>query len=161
MQGVADAVAVRAPSLYKRFPHKEALLGAVALRALTELRSRLVAAARRAEGAQALVAMAHAYRAFARRSPGLYGLLFATRAEGPDLLPARAQTVAPLLAALEPFCAPAQRLSAARLLTAYLHGFVSMELGGLFRMGGEVPQAFEFGVRTLVGALSGGPQQAG
>ncbi|HZO12263.1 MAG TPA: TetR/AcrR family transcriptional regulator [Polyangiaceae bacterium] len=148
MQAVADAVGVRAPSLYKRFPHKDALLDAVARQAIAELRAKLQAASR-----DGLVKMAHVYRAFAKRWPGLYALLFTARDEAPDLVTARAQAVAPVLAVLATVVDAPDRLHAARLLTAYIHGFVSMELAGAFRLGGDVQAAFDFGIETLVRAL--------
>ena len=153
MQAVADAVGVRAPSLYKRFPHKDALLDAVARNAIAELRVKLVAVERAHDGQAALVKMAHAYRAFAKRWPGLYALLFTPREEAPDLVPARAEAVAPVLAVLATIVAAPDRLHAARLLTAYIHGFASMELAGAFRLGGDVQAAFDFGIETLVRAL--------
>ena len=162
MQSVADAVGVRAPSLYKRFPHKDALLDAVARHAIAELRTKLVTASSR-EGDAALVKMAHAYRAFAKRWPGLYALLFTPREEAPDLVSARAEAVLPVLAVLTRFVDAPDRLHAARLLTAYIHGFVSMELAGAFRLGGDVQAAFDFGIDTLVLALvsRSGPRGSG
>ena len=39
-------------------------------------------------------------------------------------------------------------------MTAWLNGFVGMELSGAFRLGGEVDRAFEFGIASLTGALT-------
>jgi AcrR family transcriptional regulator len=154
MLAVAEAVGVRAPSLYKRFPDRDALLDAVAALALDELRARL---------SGGLAGMARAYRAWARRHPGLYALLYTRRAEGPELVARRAETVAPVLEALAPHVAPEERLPAARLLTAYLHGHVSMELLGAFRLGGDVDAAFEYGLARLTAALGApsGPRRGG
>jgi hypothetical protein len=41
------------------------------------------------------------------------------------------------------------------MLTAFLHGFVSMENAGAFKLGGNVGQAFAFGLETLVASLGG------
>jgi hypothetical protein len=51
-------------------------------------------------------------------------------------------------------------LEAARLVTAFAHGFVSMEITGAFRLGGDVDEAYRYGVGVLVDGLvdrAGGP----
>jgi AcrR family transcriptional regulator len=153
MQAVAAAVGVRPPSLYKRFAHREALLDAVVADGLAELRTRLADVADDRRPRLGLSRMAVAYRAFARRSPGLYALMYAARAESPALLELRRAAVEPLMAALAEILPADDRLPAARLLTAYLHGFVSMEIGGGFRLGGEVQRAFIFGLDRILRAL--------
>ena len=46
-------------------------------------------------------------------------------------------------------------------MTAFAHGFVSMELTGAFRLGGDVDAAYRYGVDVLVDALAaGGPAHA-
>ena len=45
------------------------------------------------------------------------------------------------------------RSTAARTVTAWAHGFVTMELAGAFRLGGDVDRAFAYGVDHLAGAL--------
>lgn len=155
MQAVADAVGVRAPSLYKRFPDRDALLDATAEHSAAELRD-LIAAADEAPSAKAaLTEMARAYRAFARKKPQSYGLLFADRsaAAGPTVA-VRAAAVAPVLARLAPLVGDKKVLHAARLLTAWLHGFVSMELAGAFKLGGDLDEAFEYGLKTLLDAVA-------
>ena len=44
-------------------------------------------------------------------------------------------------------------LEAARLLTAFAHGFVSMELAGAFRLGGDVDEAYRFAIDSIVAGL--------
>lgn len=45
-------------------------------------------------------------------------------------------------------------LSAARLLTAWAVGFVQMELAGAFQLGGELDEAFEYGLRGVERAIT-------
>lgn len=154
MQAVAAAVEVKAPSLYKRFPSRDALLDAVALEVLAELGARMTRAARDREGVVALEAMARAYREFAKRSPHLYRLIFTKRVEAEALDRARAESVKPALTALAKLVDANDVLPAARTLTAFLHGFVTMEIDGAFHLQGDVARAFEYGVEKLLRALS-------
>jgi hypothetical protein len=47
----------------------------------------------------------------------------------------------------------AQALEAARLIVAWAHGFISMELAGAFRLGGDVDQAWDFGLDSILAAV--------
>jgi hypothetical protein len=49
---------------------------------------------------------------------------------------------------------PEHSLEAARTIVAWAHGFVSMELAGAFRLGGDVDRAYAFGVERLAAALT-------
>jgi AcrR family transcriptional regulator len=151
MQAVAEQVGVRAPSLYKRFPDREALLNAVGEDAAGELAALIAEADKTFSPQAALTAMAHAYRQFALRSPRSYALLFAPNSA--LSVEARAAAVAPLMRRLDLLVGQRQTLSAARLVTAWLHGFVSMELAGAFRLGGHIDEAFDYGLTTLLSAL--------
>jgi hypothetical protein len=44
-------------------------------------------------------------------------------------------------------------LETARLLTAFVHGFASMELAGAFRLGGDVDAAYRFGIDTIIAGV--------
>ena len=65
-----------------------------------------------------------------------------------------APLIGSLLAAVRR-AAPGDPLPAARTLTAWLYGFCTMEQAGAFQLGGDLDQAFEFGLVTLIQALSG------
>ena len=154
MQAVADAVGVRAPSLYNRFAHRSALLGAVARQLFAELGARLETAAARPGPDSALRAMADSYRAFARAHPHLYALMFSSelpRDAAHD--EARRAAAQPILTRLQDWVGPARALPTARVLTAFVHGFVSMELAGAFRLGGNVDEAFAHGLELLLSAI--------
>ncbi len=154
MAAVAEAVGVRAPSLYKRFASKPDLLRAVTRAALGELAARMEQAARPDDARGSLERMAEDYRAFARANPRVYELIF-TPAEGEDL-EARKASVVPLFAVLGAAIGQERALPAARLLVAYLHGYVTMELQGLFQLGGNIDEGFSFGLMTILDGLLGG-----
>ncbi|MCT2086813.1 WHG domain-containing protein [Microbacterium enclense] len=144
MQAVAVAVGVKAPSLYKRVRDREALLGLVGEAAARDLTSRL----EDAEGG--LDALLLAFRGFARERPEAFRLLFTTIVD-PEAL---AATSAPVLRATEAAVGPAHALDAARLLTAWATGFATMELAGAFRLGGDLDEAYLYGMRHLVASLA-------
>jgi len=155
MQAVADAVGVRAPSLYKRFADRAALLGAVQRQVFAELGERLEVAAARPGPDYALAAVADAYRAFARAHPHLYALMYSPdvpRDEAGDA--ARRAAAQPILSRLRDRVGLARALPTARVLTAFVHGFVSMELAGAFRLGGDVDEAFAHGLQLLLSSIA-------
>ena len=152
MQAVGAAVGVRAPSLYKRIADRAALLRAIETEALADLAARLQMLA----GPPARLAarrMAEAYRAFARESPKTYAMLFAPEGWDEAGDAARARAVAPVLAVTAALAGQADALAAARLLTAFLHGWVSMELAGAFRLGGDVEAAFAYALEATIDGI--------
>jgi AcrR family transcriptional regulator len=149
MQAVAAEVGVRAPSLYKRFADRAAILRAVETEAIGELAARLRATSG-ATPAEAVRGMAAAYRAFAHAAPSVYGLIFAPVEWDDAAIRLRAEAAAPLLAVAGELAGDAAALPAARLLTAFMHGWVSMELAGAFRLGGDIEAAFGFALDALI-----------
>src|SRR5262249_53509723 len=122
--------------------------------AVTELAARLDAAAMTGQPKADLRAMARAYRAFAREQPRAAALLFAPVPEEWRIEPELNQRVSgTLVRRVADLGDPEYALPAARLLVAWLHGFVSMELAGAFRLGGDVDAAFEFGIDRITSAL--------
>jgi AcrR family transcriptional regulator len=155
MQAVADEVGVRAPSLYKRFADRGALLAAVQRGVFTDVERRLEGAAALHTSAKlALGSMATSYRAFARAHPHLYELMF-SRDVPHDAAGDEARRIAarPIVARLTDWVGAERALPAARVVTAFVHGFVSMELQGAFRLGGNVDEAFRLGLELLVPPL--------
>lgn len=143
MQAVAARVGVRAPSLYKKVRDRDELLRLVAAHAAEDAGARLAAT----EGT--LAGLAEAYRAFGHDRPEAFRLLLTAR---PD--PGTPQRVAePVLRAAEDLVGPDQALEAARFVTAWVTGFVSMELAGAFRLGGDLEDAWRYGLAKLTAAL--------
>jgi AcrR family transcriptional regulator len=156
MQAVAARVGVRAPSLYKRVPSRAALIAAIGEAALDDLARSITPPSKDRDAAAGLRGVALAYRAFAHANPRAYELLFMNLS--PESRPpsaSNALAAAPLLGLAERMVGPERTLEAARLMTAFAHGFVSMELAGQFRFGGDVDAAYRYGVDILVDALAG------
>jgi len=151
MQAVADAVGIRAPSLYKRFADRAALLHAVEYESFVSLRHTLERAAKAGNPARDIVEMSRAYRRFAKNHPRLYEMLFSRTAERDTLADrARADASIPLLERVVKLVGEERALPSARVLTAFVHGFVSMENAGAFRLGDGLDDAFALGVSTLL-----------
>jgi AcrR family transcriptional regulator len=155
MQAVADRVGVRAPSLYKRVGSRDELVGHIAEATVRDLGERLQAVVAGTDPRADLVELARAFRSFARQRPAGYHLVFAP---GPDVsrpaLESLARASAPVLQVAGELVGAEHALEAARTVTAWASGFVSMELAGAFNLGGSVDRAFEFGIACLADALA-------
>lgn len=149
MHAVAKAVGIKAPSLYKHHADRETLLDAVTTLALDRL-ERLLTSCHGGTPRKDLLAMAHTVRAFSRESPHLYALLFSRPARDDAGVAQRRQAIAPLFERLAKLVPAADLLPTARLLTAYLHGFITMEIGGMFQLGGNLDRSFEQGLRKIL-----------
>lgn len=150
MQRVAGAVGVRSPSLYKRVHGRRDLIRLIANDVARELAVTLDAAAAGNDAGARLGALANAFRRYALVHPGAYGLLFARLPEDARVDPElNARASAALLRTAGELAGPAHALEAARTVVAWAHGFVSMELAGAFRLGGDVDRAFSYGVERL------------
>jgi AcrR family transcriptional regulator len=153
MQAVALAVGVRAPSLYKRVRDRADLLRLILEDATDELTAALDAAASSGDPGADLRAMAAAYRRFAHVNPAVYALMY-----GPPGLPGATgrsvRSSAALLRVIAELAGPRDALQAARTIVAWANGFIAMELAGAFLLGGDVEQAWDFGLDRLVAAIA-------
>lgn len=151
MQAVARRVGVRAPSLYKRVESRDDLIRLVAEASLTELADRLNSAP---SGQQ----LADRFRAFGHEHPAAFQLIMAPGAGVPVARPEFGAAASAAILRLAGTRAGQQHaLEAARTLTAWAAGFVSMELNGGFQLGGDVESAWDFGVATILQAMTLGP----
>ena len=155
MQAVATAVGVRAPSLYKRFADRSALLGELERTVFGELQQVLERVSPTRSAQRDVAAMGRAYRRFAKAHAHAYALLFLPSSlPDAEAVAVRARATRPVLARLAAWLCSDKALDAARVLTAFVHGFVSMEITGAFRLGpGNLDDAFELGVETLLRGL--------
>lgn len=155
MQRVAAAVGVRAPSLYKRVRGRADLIRLIANDVVRELADTMDAAATSGDPPADLRGLANAFRAFAQAHPRAYSLMFGQLPEDeradPEL---NARASAALLRTASALAGPDQALEAARTVVAWANGFVSMELSGAFRLGGDVDRAFAYGIDRLTRSIS-------
>jgi AcrR family transcriptional regulator len=147
MQAVAERVGVRAPSLYKRVESRSRLIQLVAEATLGEL-------AVRVEPEASILALANSLRTFSKERPAAFQLVMTPPPGAPV---ARAEFGARasdrLLQLTRDLVGERHALEAARTITAWAAGFISMELNGGFNLGGDVEDAWAFGATRIVAAL--------
>ena len=145
MQAVAQATGVRAPSLYKHVADRDALVSFVADAAAVSLATRLAAE-------DTLDGLARGLRTWATAHPHAFLLVFSGQGS-PEVAAAAGASVLSISRGL---VGSADALAAARLVTAWATGFISMELAGAFQLGGDVEVAFDYALAHLTSALSAG-----
>jgi AcrR family transcriptional regulator len=154
MRSVADAVGVKGPSLYKRVPDRAALLRAVSDSVIDDL-GRAMSHANESDDPRAdLRTAAVAYRAFVLRNPNGYRLLFTDLGDSNPDASALAALGEPVVNAMTRLAGPSAALEGARTFVAWAHGFVSMELAGAFRLGGDLEAAYAFGIEAILDGVS-------
>ena len=152
---LAKHLGVQTPSLYNHVAGQEGLRRELALLGLRELLARLSRAAVGKSAGDAILALAHAYRAFAREHPGLYTASLRAPDPGDDELNATSTEILAILEAvldaygLEDDAA----LHAIRGLRSLLHGFVSLELIGGFGLPLDLDVSFGRLVRVFIDGL--------
>ena len=155
MQAVAGRVGVRAPSLYKHVADRNALIRAVTDAVTDDLSTALRPPRRPRDPGDELRLIARRFRTFVRANPSGYTLLFARLA--PGLLPddsVLAALGAPVVAATARLVGEEHALDAGRTFVAWAHGFVSLELAGGFRMGGDIDAAYANGIELILAGIS-------
>ncbi len=152
---VAARLGIRIPSLYNHVDGLAGLRREVALLGLHELTEVVEAAAVGRAGEAAIIAIAHAYRDFARRYPGRYAATLEAPEPGDEALSAAAQKL--LLLLLQVFEAyhlsETDAVHVVRSLRSALHGFVTLERLGGFKMAVDLDESFERLIRLFLAGL--------
>ena len=143
MHAVARGVGVRSPSLYKHVADRDALVRLVADAVVAEIAAHLAPAS-------TLHELAHTMRRWARANPSAFALAFSGHASQGAL----AAASEPVLRVCHELGGGTDALAAARLVTAWCNGFLTMELAGVFQLGGDVDASFDFAIDGLARALA-------
>jgi AcrR family transcriptional regulator len=156
LAALAARLGVRQPSLYKHVASLDALQQLIAKQGKAEMADVLGRAAIGLARDDALVAMAHAWRAWARDHPGRYQI--AQRAPAPGDAGHQAvadQSIQMIAAVVAGYgLAGDDAIDAIRAFRSALHGFVSLEANGGFGMPFSVDHSFDRLVQALVKALA-------
>jgi AcrR family transcriptional regulator len=151
LAAVAERCGVRLPSLYKHVRSLDAVRLEVSALALRELGAATTAAVLGHSRRDAVLAMAGAWRAYARAHPGRYA---ATRTAPDGEHAGQQEAASSLLAVVEATLAGyglrgEDAIDATRALRSAIHGFVDLEVHGGFGLPVDVDRSFE----RLVSAL--------
>jgi AcrR family transcriptional regulator len=155
MRALAYRVGIRAPSIYKHFESKEALEATVISAIFEEQALHYEAIVEDSD--QPLLAVADAYRDYARRHPHLYRLVTERPLNRPALVEGvEARYVAQVIRA-----AGGDR-DLARAFWAFAHGMTILELNSRFPPDADLDPAWRSGVEALTAAArdAPGPERA-
>jgi len=153
LASVADQLGIRIPSLYNHISGLPGLRQAMTLWGLRQLGEQMRRAAVGKAGDEAIISIAHAYRAFALAHPGIYSATLRA-ADEPDLAAASQEILDVVLAVLEPYgFSPDDRLHVVRGLRSVLHGFVALETSGGFGLALDRDESFRRLVELFVHGL--------
>lgn len=153
---LAADLGVRPPSLYKHVASLDAVRRALAVRGIEEANRRIQRATIGKARDEALFALAHAYWQFAREEPGLYTASLRAAAPGEKDIAAAGETlIGTVLAVLAGYGIKGDdALHATRGLRAIIHGFVSLDASGGFRLKLDLKESFERLLRAFAKDLA-------
>lgn len=153
LSAVARELGIKTPSLYNHVDGVEGLRRHLAIRGSEILLDEFKRAAEGLEGSDALRAVAHADRRFAKQHPGLYeSYLPAPREEDdPELYQSVAEPVFFIAYILLDMGIPREdAIHLIRALRATLHGFLDLEAKDGFGMPVDIDTSFEEAVELMI-----------
>ena len=137
MRRIADALGIKAPSLYKHLPDKRALEAALISTGFEEM-------AAAGEDAHDLGAVAAAYRGYAKAHPHLYRLMTDKPLDRERLTPGVEDRAAAAITA-----AVGGDEARARAAWAFAHGMTILELDDRFPPGADLDAAWAAGIAAF------------
>ncbi len=152
VNGLAEKLGVKPPSLYRYFADKAALLRAVNEQTFAGLFAILgEALALPGPPEERLLHIALVYRDYAHANPVTYGLAYTNTI--PELRPddtEQERAVLPYQALMAEISSEADSLPALRGLLALMHGFVMLELAQQLRRGGDLRAAYVQSIKAYI-----------
>jgi AcrR family transcriptional regulator len=137
MRRIADQLGIKAPSLYKHLPDKQALEAALIAHGFEEIATAFA-------DAQDLAAVAAAYRGYANEHPHLYRLMTAGPLDRERLEPGVEDRAAAAIVA-----AVGGDEHMARAAWAFAHGMTILELDGRFPPDADLDAAWAAGIAAF------------
>jgi AcrR family transcriptional regulator len=153
---LAERLGVRTPSLYNHIAGLPGLKHDLALYCLRDLLARILRATAGKSHAEAIVALANAYRAYAGEAPGRYALTLQAPDPGDQEVQALAQQVVDVVrTVLAPYgLSEEDAIHAIRGLRSLVHGFLSLEVAGGFGMPVDLDASFHWLINLYIAGLS-------
>jgi len=153
---LAGRLGVRVPSLYNHVAGLPGLKHDLALYCLRELRDCITRATVGKSRAEAIMALADAYRAYGKKTPGRYALTLQAPPPGDQEVQAVAQQVVEVvLAVLAPYkLGEEDAIHAIRGLRSIVQGFISLEVAGGFGIPIDTDASFHWIINLYIAGLS-------
>jgi AcrR family transcriptional regulator len=142
MRRIGQRLGIRAPSIYKHLPDKDALEAAIISSGFQEQAARFEAALEHTD--DPLGALARAYRDFGREHPHLYRLMTDRALNREPLVPGAEER-----AALPLYKATGENMDLARAAWAFGHGMTILELNNRFPPDADLDAAWEHGIAAF------------
>ena len=153
LHDLAHKLGIKTPSLYRYFDSRERLIAEVGLAGFRNLAAYIRSATADDPNPKAA---AIATRRFANEHPALYRVMNESDSSYEDRAEASDVTLDVLTASLGgPVSAEALLAfqPVFRAVRAFIHGFIMLEISGQFTSSGDLDQAFELGLNTLLSAF--------
>src|SRR5207302_7040956 len=153
---LAERLGVRTPSLYNHVAGLPGLKHDLTLYCLRDLLYRLTRATIGKSRAEAIGALADAYRAYAREAPGRYALTLQAPDPGDQEVQVIAQEIVDVLRAVvvPDRLSEEEAIHAIRSLRSMVHGFISLEVAGGFGMPVDLDASFHWLINLFITGLS-------
>jgi AcrR family transcriptional regulator len=153
---VAEKLGVKSPSLYNHLSGLQELSSGIAKLAISRLEDTIRSAAVGRSKENALVAIAYAYRKFAKENPELYKAILRFPDYNDSSVQEAGHTVVRILyQVMEPYhYSKEETINYVRGFRSALHGFISLEEAGFFQSNeANVDKSYEQLVSRLISTL--------
>ena len=153
---LAERLGIRTPSLYNHVAGLPGLKHDLTLYCLHDLLDLILRSTVGKSRAEAIFALANAYRAYAREAPGRYALTVQAPDPGDQEVQALAQQLVDVVrAVLAPYRLSEEvAIHAIRGLRSIVHGFISLEVAGGFAMPVDLDASFHWLINLFISGLS-------
>jgi AcrR family transcriptional regulator len=160
---LAERLSIKTPSLYNHVAGLPGLRQELALSCARELLGYLTQATIGRSRAEAILALADAYRAYAREYPNRYRFtLQAPAADDPQLAAIVEEILGVIYAVLRPYNLGEQNtIHAIRSLRSIVQGFVSLEVAGGFAMPVNLDESFHWLIQLFIAGIESAHTEEG